>query len=100
MHRDLFIHEYKNGVYGTIPFVISQIVTIIPPLFLQAISVSIPLYWMMGLRASGQGFFYFVVVVFLGSLCAEGLVMNTSWLIPNAVAANACGVLVFGEHRF
>ncbi|KAI8996061.1 P-loop containing nucleoside triphosphate hydrolase protein [Gaertneriomyces semiglobifer] len=94
--RALFMHEHKNGVYAMIPFVASQMIAIIPFLLAQALIVSIPFYFMTGLRAAAGPFFYFVGLLFMSTLVTESMVLVLTWLIPHAVAANAGGVLMFG----
>lgn len=64
------------------------------------VRVNLQAYWMLGLTANAASFFYFITLLFLGTLCAEFIVAATAWIVPNAVAANACGVFGFGNFNY
>ncbi|KIW91600.1 uncharacterized protein Z519_07567 [Cladophialophora bantiana CBS 173.52] len=61
-------HKYF-ALYHPAAFCIAQIAADIPPLIFQVTSLSVILYWMVGLSASAGQFFTFWVVVFSATMC-------------------------------
>lgn len=73
--RALFIKEWANGLYGAGPFLIANFLVGVPMLFLICILFSVIAYWLIGLRPTASGFFWWVLWLYLDLLAAESLVV-------------------------
>jgi ABC-type multidrug transport system permease subunit len=94
--RNLFIKERENGLYGPTSFMVANFVTGLVPLFLIAISFSLIDYWLSNFRPAADGFWLFVMWLFLDLLAAEGLVVLVTNIIPVFIAALASVAFVNG----
>ena len=94
--RNLFIKERENGLYGPTSFMVANFVTGLLPLFLIAISFSLIDYWLSNFRPAADGFWLFVMWLFLDLLAAEGLVVLVTNIIPVFIAALASVAFVNG----
>jgi hypothetical protein len=94
--RSLFIKERENGLYGPTSFMVANFVTGLLPLFLIAISFSLIDYWLSNFRPAADGFWLFVMWLFLDLLAAEGLVVLVTNIIPVFIAALASVAFVNG----
>lgn len=84
-----YIKERRNGMYGPLPFLLSNILVSVPFLYLISITFSLITYFMVNFRHSATGFFQYSMWLFLDLLAAESLVVLISTLVPLFVAALA-----------
>ena len=84
-----FRKERANGLYGPFSFTIANFLIGIPYLFLIALLFSIISYWLSNFRGSAEGFWMWVLWLFLDLLAAEGLVMLVTSVAPIFVVALA-----------
>lgn len=85
----MYRKEHANGLYGPLPFMLSNFLIGIPYLFLITIIFSLIAYWLANFRPTAGGFFLFVLYLFLDLLAAEGLVVLVTSLMPIFVVALA-----------
>jgi len=112
--RAVFYREKKNGLYGTLPFVLSNTLVNIPFLFFCTVIFVLICYWAIvgyfqniqlpcandmylifvkGLHHGGVAFFRFLAFLYLAILTAESQVLVIAALVPIFVAALAIGAL-------
>jgi ABC-type multidrug transport system ATPase subunit len=84
-----FKKERANGLYGPGSFVIANFIIGLPYLFLIAVLFSVVSYWLSNFRSSAEGFWTWVLWLFLDLLAAEGLVMLVTSVAPIFVVALA-----------
>lgn len=96
--EDLAIYskERANGLYGPTSFMLANFVIGIPYLFLITILFSVISYWLGNFRTSAEGFWMWVLWLFLDLLAAESLVVLLSSLIPIFVVALAATAFANG----
>ncbi|BCS26628.1 putative ABC transporter [Aspergillus puulaauensis] len=87
--RATFTKERANGLYGALPFIISNFIIGLPFLFLISILFSIVSYWLSNFRPSASAFFTWVMWLFLDLVAAESLVVFVTSIFPNFVIALA-----------
>jgi hypothetical protein len=87
--RAMFIKERANGLYGPVSFMIANFVTGLPYLFLITILFSVVSYWLSNFRPTAEGFWMWVLYLFLDLLAAESLVVLVASLAPIFVLALA-----------
>ncbi|KAL2863413.1 putative ABC transporter [Aspergillus lucknowensis] len=87
--RATFTKERANGLYGALPFIISNFIIGLPFLFLISILFSIVSYWLSNFRPTAPAFFTWVMWVFLDLVAAESLVVFVTSIFPNFVIALA-----------
>lgn len=81
--------EKSNGLYGPFAFVLANFVIGVPFLFIIVLLFSIVTYFLCNFRNSGQGFFMYVMYLFLNLLAAESLTILISTIFPIFVVALA-----------
>ncbi|TFK32547.1 P-loop containing nucleoside triphosphate hydrolase protein [Crucibulum laeve] len=91
--RAVYYRESKNGLYSTLPFVLSNTFVNIPFLFMCTLVFSLICYWAIGLHPGGSAFFRFLAFLFLAILTAESQVLVIASLLPIFVAALAISAL-------
>ncbi|KAE8354914.1 P-loop containing nucleoside triphosphate hydrolase protein [Aspergillus coremiiformis] len=84
-----FVKERSNGLYGPLPFIISNFLISLPYLFLIAILFSVVTYWLSNFHPSASSFFTWVMWLFLDLLAAESLVVFVTAIFPNFVISLA-----------
>ncbi|CAN9417023.1 unnamed protein product [Alternaria alternata] len=96
--EDLAIYskERANGLYGPTAFMLANFIVGIPYLFLITVLFSVVSYWLGGFRPSAEGFWMWVLWLFLDLLAAESLVVLLSSLIPIFVVALAATAFANG----
>ncbi|KIJ49523.1 hypothetical protein M422DRAFT_27888 [Sphaerobolus stellatus SS14] len=94
--RAVFFREKKNGLYTTLPFVLSNTLVNIPFLFMCTVLFTVICYWAIGLHAGGAPFFRFLAFLFLAILVAEAQVLVIAALVPIFVASLAIGAFMNG----
>jgi hypothetical protein len=92
----LYTKERANGLYGPTAFMVANFLVGIPYLFLITILFSIIAYWLSNMRNTGEGFWVWVMWLFLDLLAAESLVVLLSSLIPIFVVALAATAFANG----
>ena len=92
----LYTKERANGLYGPTAFMVANFVVGIPYLFLITILFSIIAYWLSNMRNTADGFWTWVMWLFLDLLAAESLVVLLSSLIPIFVVALAATAFANG----
>jgi len=92
----LYTKERANGLYGPTAFMIANFFVGIPYLFLITVLFSIIAYWLSNMRNSAEGFWVWVMWLFLDLLAAESLVVLLSSLIPIFVVALAATAFANG----
>jgi ABC-type multidrug transport system permease subunit len=81
--------ERANGLYGPLPFVIANFLIGTPYLFVIALLFSIVSYWLGNFWNTAQGFWLYVLWLFLDLLAAEGLVVLVTSIAPIFVVSLA-----------
>ncbi|KAF8877439.1 P-loop containing nucleoside triphosphate hydrolase protein [Infundibulicybe gibba] len=94
--RSVFYRETKNGLYSTLPFVLSNTLVNIPFLFMCTVSFALICYWAIGLHPGGDTFFRFLSFLFLAILAAESQVLVIASLLPIFVASLAISAFMNG----
>lgn len=84
-----FNKEYANGLYGPLSFMVSNFLIGVPWLFLITMIFSIITYWLSNFHATAEGFWIWVLFLFLDLLAAESLVVLFSAMFPIFVVALA-----------
>lgn len=92
----LFTKERLNGLYGPTAFMVANFIVGIPYLFIITILFSVIAYWLGNFRNSADGFWVWVMWLFLDLLAAESLVVLLSSLIPIFVVALAATAFANG----
>ncbi|KAL2813312.1 P-loop containing nucleoside triphosphate hydrolase protein [Aspergillus granulosus] len=87
--RATFTKERANGLYGALPFIISNFIIGLPFLFLISVLFSVVSYWLSNFRPTAEAFFTWVMWLFLDLLAAESLVVFVTSIFPNFVIALA-----------
>jgi len=94
--RAVYYRETKNGLYSTLPFVLSNTLVNMPFLFVCTVLFTLISYWAIGLHPGGAAFFRFLAFLYLAILAAESQMLIIASLIPIFVAALAIGAFVNG----
>ncbi|KAF8071585.1 P-loop containing nucleoside triphosphate hydrolase protein [Lyophyllum atratum] len=94
--RSVYYRETKNGLYSTLPFLISNTLVNIPFLFGCTVLFTLISYWAIGLHTGGTAFFRFLGFLFLAILVAESQVLVVASFLPVFVAALAIAAFVNG----
>jgi len=94
--RSLFVKERQNGLYGPTVFMLSNFIVGLIPLFLITILFSVVVYWLSNFRPSAEGFWIWVLWLFLDLLSAESLVILVTNLCPIFVVALAATAFANG----
>ncbi|KAF2472557.1 ATP-binding cassette transporter-like protein [Lindgomyces ingoldianus] len=92
----LYHKERLNGLYGPTAFMISNFIIGLPFLFVISLLFSIIAYWLGNFRPSAEGFWVWVMWLFLDLIAAESLVVLLSSLIPIFVVALAATAFANG----
>lgn len=92
----LYTKERLNGLYGPSSFMIANFIVGIPYLFIISLLFSVIAYWLSNFRQSADGFWIWVMWLFLDLLAAESLVVLLSSLIPIFVVALAATAFANG----
>ncbi|PYH95270.1 ABC transporter [Aspergillus ellipticus CBS 707.79] len=87
--RATFIRERANGLYGALPFIVSNFIIGLPFLFLISLLFSIISYWLSNFNPTATSFFTWVMWLFLDLVAAESLVVFMTSLFPNFVISLA-----------
>ncbi|KAF4312866.1 ABC transporter G family member 15 [Botryosphaeria dothidea] len=94
--RSLFVKERANGLYGPTAFMVANFITGIPFLFVITIVFSVISYWLSNFRPSADGFWNWVMWLFLDLLAAESLVILISAVAPVFVISLAATAFANG----
>jgi ABC-type multidrug transport system permease subunit len=94
--RAEYYRETRNGLYTTLPFVLSNTLVNIPFLLFCTILFTLICYWAIGLHPGAAAFFRFVAFLFLSIFAAESQALVVSSLLPIFVAALAISAFLNG----
>ncbi|KAF9269354.1 P-loop containing nucleoside triphosphate hydrolase protein [Marasmius fiardii PR-910] len=94
--RSVFYREKKNGLYSTLPFVLSNTLVNIPFLFACVVVFLVICYWAIGLHPGAPAFFRYLAFLYLTILAAESQVLIVGAVIPIFVAALAIASFLNG----
>ncbi|KAJ7500865.1 P-loop containing nucleoside triphosphate hydrolase protein [Mycena galericulata] len=94
--RAVYYRETKNGLYSTLPFVLSNTLVNMPFLFVCTLLFALISYWAIGLHPGGSAFFRFLAFLYLAIVAAESQVQIIASLMPIFVAALATGAFANG----
>lgn len=94
--RHTYIKERLNGLYGPTAFMVANFIIGIPYLFIISVLFSVIAYWLSNFRNSAEGFWTWVMWLFLDLLAAESLVVLLSSLVPIFVVALAATAFANG----
>ncbi|KAL6529675.1 hypothetical protein OROGR_015298 [Orobanche gracilis] len=83
--RRIFMRETLRGAYRVSSYVIANTIVFFPFLLLVGFLYSMPAYWLAGLRPDWDGFFYFVLVVWIVVLMSNSFTACFSALVPNFI---------------
>ena len=94
--KAVFVRERANGSYSVAAFVLAH--TAVDVLFMafQATVCSIIVYWLVGLNAAADRFFFFLLDLFLSFLVAESIMLLVSAVVPVAIVGIALGAMIYG----
>jgi hypothetical protein len=81
--------ERANALYGPTPFLVANFLVSIPYLFCITLVFSLVEYWLSNFRPAADGFFTWVMWLFLDLVAAESLVVLVASLVPIFVVALA-----------
>ena len=81
--------ERANGLYGPTPFLVANFLVSVPYLFCITLVFSLVEYWLSNFRPAADGFFTWVMWLFLDLVAAESLVVLVASLVPIFVVALA-----------
>ncbi|PYH74738.1 putative ABC transporter [Aspergillus vadensis CBS 113365] len=87
--RMTFVKERANGLYGALPFIVSNFIIGLPFLFLISLLFSIISYWLSNFNPTATSFFTWVMWLFLDLVAAESLVVFMTSIFPNFVISLA-----------
>ncbi|GKZ30654.1 hypothetical protein AbraIFM66950_009852 [Aspergillus brasiliensis] len=87
--RMTFIKERANGLYGALPFIVSNFIIGLPFLFIISLLFSIISYWLSNFNPTATSFFTWVMWLFLDLVAAESLVVFMTSIFPNFVISLA-----------
>ncbi|KAF2200293.1 ATP-binding cassette transporter-like protein [Delitschia confertaspora ATCC 74209] len=94
--RQLFVKERMNGLYGPTAFMVANFLIGLPYLFIISFLFSIIAYWLGNFRPNAEGFWMWVMWLFLDLVAAESLVVLLSCLLPMFVVALAATAFANG----
>lgn len=92
----MFQKERLNGLYGPTAFMVANFIIGLPYLFIISVLFSVIAYWLSNMRNSAEGFWIWVMWLFLDLLAAESLVVLLSSLVPIFVIALAATAFANG----
>lgn len=87
--RSTFVKERANGLYGALPFLVSNFIIGLPFLFLIAVLFSVVSYFLSNFQPTATAFFTWVMWLFLDLVAAESLVVLVTSIFPNFVISLA-----------
>lgn len=94
--RSVFIRERRNGLYGPLPFVLSNTIVTLPFLFMCSLLFTVIVYFAIGLHPGAGHFFRFLAFLFLALFAAEAQATLISALVPIFIAALALTAFMNG----
>ncbi|KAH7087628.1 ATP-binding cassette transporter-like protein [Paraphoma chrysanthemicola] len=92
----LFRKERSNGLYGPASFMLANFVIGVPYLFVITVLFSVLSYWLGNFRPQADGFWTWIMWLFLDLLAAESLVVLLASAIPIFVVALAATAFANG----
>ncbi|KAK1418091.1 hypothetical protein QVD17_27230 [Tagetes erecta] len=83
--RRILMRETSRGAYRVSSYVISNTLIFLPFLLMIGILYTLPAYWLVGLRAEIESFFYFGLIVWMVILMSNSFTACFSALVPNFI---------------
>ncbi|KAK4796582.1 hypothetical protein SAY86_028908 [Trapa natans] len=83
--RRILMRETSRGAYRVSSYVVSNTLIFVPFLLMVGILYSVPVYWLVGLTRSAEGFLYYLLVVWMVLLMSNSFVACFSALVPNFI---------------
>lgn len=90
--RVTYLRECLNNDYEIAPFVLAQVFSTVPGVFLIALVSSIIIVYM----CSWSNFGYFLLIMFLSLMCAEGYMAVLGAIVPHFIIGIALGSGLYG----
>jgi ABC-type multidrug transport system ATPase subunit len=87
--HNMYIKDHGNGLYGSVPFMVSNFLLGMPYLFLITMTFSVVCYFLSNFRPDTTAFFTWVAWLFMDLLAAESIVVLVAAIIPKFVGALA-----------
>lgn len=87
--RRILMRETSRGAYRVSSYVVSNAFVFIPFLFMVGVLYSVPVYFLVGLRPSLDGFLYFLLIVWLILCMSNSFVACFSALVPNFIMGSS-----------
>ena len=94
--RRVLMREASRRAYRLSSYVVANALVFAPCLLAVAILFSVPVYWLVGLRASLEAFAFFVLAVWLIVLMASSLVLFLSAVSPDFILGNSLICIFLG----
>ncbi|OWF44862.1 ATP-binding cassette sub-family G member 5-like [Mizuhopecten yessoensis] len=92
--RDMYYRETRDGLYGTVAFMIAYVLHIVPFTLFASFIFSIIVYWVTGLYPEWQRFGIYYAVVFVLHLVGEIMTVGCMGVFQNAQIANSTITLI------
>lgn len=89
LERNVVTRERASGTYRVSSYFFAKTLCELPRTFFFNALFSIILYWLVGLRATVGGFFFFILTVFIITVTAESIALAISILAADPQAAAA-----------
>lgn len=90
--RPTYLRERFNGDYQVGPFVLAQVTSNIPGVFMIALASALPVVYM----CEWNNFGYFLLILFLSLMCAEGYMAVLGAIVPHFIIGIALGAGLYG----
>lgn len=94
--RGIFVRERANAYYSVAPYAIGSSLVSLPFVFMIALTFTGISYFLMALHETAEGFFYFLLDLFLALATAEGIITAISAVSPSYIVGIAVGAGLYG----
>lgn len=95
-NREVFYRERSSGMYNPGLWSVVQIVTEIIPLIVGTLVMQIPMYFMVNMRDTAEGFFTFFLATFLAFTVWISMATFLSSVAPNMAVGGLLQGICFG----
>jgi ABC-type multidrug transport system ATPase subunit len=92
--KRIFYKQRDNHFYPSWSYVISLLLSQVPPSTAESILFSLVLYWISGLTRTASNFFIYWLVVWSASNCLAGMFRLIAYLVPSMVVGNATAGII------
>jgi len=87
MERPVFLREYANKSYSAFPYFLSKTLIETPLQVLLPMALAIVCYWTTGLTRTIEQFFFFMLVLMMGTGCGTSMGFFIGCLFDNLSSA-------------